>query len=179
MSEQPTDSATKTCKMCFMAIPVQAKKCPYCHQFQSWFSMIVFHPATVAVVLAVPLLLIPWSFSRMFDKGEDYLPYSGQVQITESKIAFGETSNSATVAVIGTIKNSSPIPWKDILFQVDFQDANGQRVDAGQKEPFPYFLPAGDSLSFKVSFRREFPETNYVHHTIRVVSARDGRAMFP
>jgi hypothetical protein len=178
MSEQVTDSATKTCKMCFMAIPVQAKKCPHCQHFQSRLHQIMFNPGIVALVFLIPAFAVPYFFSRMFDRGEDYLPYSGQVQITESKIAFGETSNSATVAVIGTIQNSSSIPWKDILFQVDFQDANGQRVDAGQKEPFPYFLPAGDSLSFKVSFRREFPETNYVHHTIRVVSARDGRAMW-
>lgn len=173
-----TDSPTEICKMCSMAIPFGAKKCPHCHHFQSRLNQIIFHPATIAFAILIPMLVAPYFFSRMFSKGEDYLSYSGQVQITESKIAFGETTNAATVAVIGTIKNGSPIPWKDILFQVDFQDANGQRVDAGQKEPYPYFLPAGDSLSFKVSFRREFPETNYVHYTIRVVSAKDGRAMW-
>ena len=173
-----TDSTTKICKMCFMAIPVEAKKCPHCLHFQSRLNGIIFHPATVALAILIPMLVVPYSFSRMLSKGEDFLPYSGQVQITESRIGFGESTNAATVAIIGTIKNSSPIPWKDILFQVDFQDANGQLVDAGQKAPYLYFLPAGDSLSFKVSFRREFPETNYVHHTIRVVSAKDGRAMW-
>lgn len=175
-----TDSTTKICKMCFMAIPVEAKKCPHCHHFQNRLSTFIFHPAFGVVIALLPMLMLfaffTWWIDVEFNKGEDYQRYSGQVQITESKIAFGEATNGATVAVIGTIKNNSPIPWKDILFQVDFQDANGQRVDAGQKEPYPYFLPAGDSLSFKVSFRREFPETNYVHHTIRVVSAKDGRA---
>ena len=27
--------ATKTCKMCAMEIPAQAKKCPHCHQYQT------------------------------------------------------------------------------------------------------------------------------------------------
>jgi len=80
------------------------------------------------------------------------------------------------VAVMGTIMNNSPIPWKDIRFQVEFQDATGRRSDTGQKEDYCYYLPANSSLSFKTSLRRQFPETNYISHTISVVSARDGRA---
>jgi len=78
--------------------------------------------------------------------------------------------------VMGTIMNNSPIPWKDIRFQVEFQDATGRRSDTGQKEDYCYYLPANSSLSFKTSLRRQFPETNYISHTISVVSARDGRA---
>jgi hypothetical protein len=170
-----TDSAKKTCKMCSMEIPAQAKKCPYCQHFQNRIFTIMFHPAFAVVFAIVPMLLIGFFFSKLFDNGEDYQRYSGQIEITDSKIIFGATSNGATVGVMGTIKNHSPIPWKEIHFQVDFQDANEQRVDTAQKEDYPFVLPASDSLSFKVSFRREFPETNYVHHTVRVVSAKDAR----
>jgi hypothetical protein len=180
MGEQVTDSATKTCKMCFMAIPVQAKKCPHCHHYQYRLSAIMFHPVFGALVVGVPMLVLlgplqSFFWKDLFGNGEDYQRYSSQIQITDSKMAFGETKTGATVTVIGTLRNSSPIPWKDIRYQVDFQDANGRRVDTGQQEPYGYFLPATNSLSFKVSFRREFPESNYVHHTIQIVSAKDGR----
>ena len=96
--------------------------------------------------------------------------------ITESKMAFGENNRGPRVDVIGTITNKSPVSWKEIKFQVDFQDSSGRRIDTGQMENYSYVLPSGDALSFKVGFRREFAETNYASHTVRVVSAKDDRA---
>ena len=103
---------------------------------------------------------------------------SYQIVITESKFAIGGTEARPVVDVIGTITNRSPVSWKEIKFQVDFQDANGRRIDTGQTEPYSYVLPAGDGLSFKIGFKREFPETNYVSHTVRVVTAKDDRALW-
>lgn len=158
-----------------MQIPSAAKKCPHCQHFQNKLSMIMFHPAFVAAFAFIPIILFWILFAKMFDKGEDYKRYSDQIEITESRIAFGETKSGATVGVIGNIRSRSSIPWKDIRFQVDFQDAKGQTVDTAQREEYSYCVPAGASLPFKVSFRREFPETNYVHHIVRIVSATDGR----
>jgi hypothetical protein len=169
------DAAKKTCKMCFMEIPAEAKKCPYCQHFQNRLSTFLFHPAFAGVFVMIVALSPIIFFARMLRRGEEFERYSDQIQITESRIAFGETKSGNTIAVIGTIKNNSAIPWKYVHFQVDFQDANGQRVDSGQSEEYSYVLPAGESQSFKISFRREFPETNYVHHTVRAVWAKDAR----
>ena len=172
-----TDQAqTKICKMCFMSIPAEARKCPHCQHFQNRVSMFMFHPAFGIIFAIIPMFILLTFYSKMFDRGEDYQKYSGQIEITESKIVFGEYRREPTVDVIGTITNKSPVPWKDIRFQVDFQNGGGQRVDTGQTENRIYMLPAGDALSFKVSYRREFAETNYVTHTIRVVSAKDNRS---
>lgn len=136
----------------------------------------MFHPAFGIIFAIIPMFIMLTVFSKMFDRGEEYQKYSGQIEITESQIRFGETRGGPSVSVIGTIKNTSPIPWKDIRFQVEFENAEGKRVDTGQKEEgYGYQVPSGEVLSFKVSFRREFPETNYVAHTIRVVSAKDAR----
>jgi hypothetical protein len=77
---------------------------------------------------------------------------------------------------MGTIKNTSPVPWKEIQFHVDFLDASGKRADVGEREDYNFRLPANGTSSFKVSFRREFPETNYAKHIVRVVTAKDARA---
>ena len=75
-----------------------------------------------------------------------------------------------TIAVMGTIKNNSPVSWKEIQFHVDFLDAAGKGADVGEREEYSSYLPANGTSSFKVSFRREFPETNYVKHSVRVVA---------
>jgi len=165
----------KTCKMCSMEIPKTARKCPYCQHFQSRASLVMFHPACAVMFTAIPLLGMFYMLSTLFDRGEDYQAYRGQIVITDSQLVFGGSTSSPTVGVLGTIKNESVIPWKDIRIQVDFLDGAGHRSDAAQLEEYGYYLPAGESLSFKVSFRRDFPQTNYVGQTIRVVAAKDGR----
>jgi hypothetical protein len=115
-------------------------------------------------------------FSIIFDRGENYQLYKDQIEITESGIALGDTKSGAAVAVIGTIQNRSPVPWKEIQFHAEFFDAAGKRSDVGEREDGSFYLPANGTTSFKVSSRREFPETNYVKHTVRVATAKDARA---
>ncbi len=167
---------TKICGMCCMEIPAEARKCPHCHHFQNRLTLIMSHPASAIIVALIPMACMLIVFQRTFDRGQDYQAYAGQVQITESRIAFGEDESGGTVVVMGTIRNDSPIPWKEIRFQVEFQDATGARSDTGQVEAYTYYLPAHSSLSFKTSHRRQFPEANYVNHTISVVSAKDARS---
>ena len=74
---------TKTCGMCFMQIPAQARKCPHCQHFQNRISMVIFNPA-FAVITMVLMLMI--DFQQILDTGKDYRIYAGQVKITESKM---------------------------------------------------------------------------------------------
>lgn len=159
-----------------MDIPKEARKCPHCHHFQNRLSMVMFHPGVAVLSGCLPLAVMLVVFATIFDQGEDYQSYKDQIEITDSEISFGDTKSGATVAVIGTIKNTSPVPWKEIQFHVDFLDAEGRRADVGQKEEYSFYLPPNATSSFKVSFRREFPETNYVKHNVRVVTAKDARA---
>jgi hypothetical protein len=166
----------KTCKMCCMEISQQARKCPHCHHFQNRWSMVMFHPAFAACFAILPMIAMLIVFATLFDRGEDYETYRSQILITDSQIVFGDTKSGATVAVIGNITNASQISWTEIQFHVDFLDAAGKRADVGQREEYSFRLPAGQATSFKVSFRREFSETNYVTPVVRVVSAKDVKA---
>ncbi|MEW6159142.1 MAG: FxLYD domain-containing protein [Verrucomicrobiota bacterium] len=136
----------------------------------------IFHPAFAVLAVAVPISVFWITFTVLFDEGEDFQNYSNEIQVAGSELAFGDSKSEATVAVLGTITNTSPVPWKDVHFHADFFDAQGKRVDVGQKEVFSFYLPANASTSFKVSFRRKFPVTNYVSHTVRIITAKDARA---
>jgi len=178
-----TDSSgTKTCGMCRMEIAAEAKKCPYCQHWQSKLSMVTFHPGFGVLFLAVPMMIIfiltGTMFQRMFSPGENFQQYSDQIRVVTSELRFGEGKCGPTVAVVGRMKNESGVDWKEVNFQVEFLDANGQLVDAGQEFKYLYSLPSGKEVAFKVSFRREFAESVYVVHKIRVISAKDGKARF-
>ena len=173
-----TPLTTKTCKMCCMEIPQQARKCPHCHHYQSSWIMVMYHPGFAALFACLPFVVMYVVFSALFDTGEKYETYKDQIVVADSQIAFGDTKSGATVAVIGTIKNTSKISWKEVQFHVDFLDAGGKRADVGEHEDYNFSLPAGETSSFKVSFRREFSETNYVKSVVRIAGARDARARF-
>ncbi len=170
------DALKKTCKMCHMEIPKESRKCPYCQHFQNRLAMFLFHPGFMALFVMIPFAAIFVVFTSMMDKGQDFEVYRDQIAVTTNQVVFGERKSGATVDVIGTIQNTSPVPWKDIYFHADFFDATGKRSDVGVVENYEYYLPANETVSFKVSFAREFPETNYVKAVVRVVSAKDARS---
>jgi hypothetical protein len=165
--------AKKTCKMCCVEIPSESRKCPYCQHFQNRLSLVIYHPASMVLVLCIPLVGMMILWDTIFDTGENYQTYQKQIVITDSRIAFGDIKSGPTVAIMGTIRNTSPVSWKDIQFHADFFDAQGRHTDVGEKEDYSFFLPAKGTSSFKVSFRMEFPETNYIKCNVRVATAKD------
>jgi len=138
--------------------------------------MVIFHPAFWVCFACLPMAAMLFAFASVFDTGENYETYKDQIHITQSQIVFGNTKSAATVAVIGTITNASRVSWKEIQFHVDFQNGAGKRVDVGERKDYGFQLPAAETSSFKVSFTREFPETNYATAVVRVVAAKDTRA---
>ena len=114
--------------------------------------------------------------SNVFDEGKSFEPYKGQIVITESEMVFGETKTTDTVAVLGTVRNGSAVPWKEVVFQVEFWNAAGKRIDTDQKREYTLTVPASESVPFKVSIRREFPKEEYAKHSVRIVAAKDARA---
>jgi hypothetical protein len=160
-----------------MSIPLAAKKCPYCHHWQRWFSFA--NPPIIGLLIFVPILglyafMMEIAF-KPFRQWEQFPKHSNQVRIVESKMDFGEDQCGPAVIVVGTVENRSPVHWKDVRFQVDFLNPKGEFFDTGQQEIHTWRLPAGEAIYFKVSFRRQFPEKDYANHKVRVVSAVDSR----
>jgi hypothetical protein len=159
-----------------MEIPKDARKCPFCQHFQNRTVMLIYSPIFVGLFATVPLICIMFLFSTFFDRGESFETYKDQITITESQFDFGETKSGKTIAVIGTIKNNSPIPWTDIQIHADFYDPRFKRIDVGEKKQSSFYLPPNGTSSFKISFPLEFPESNYVKTDVKVATAKDARA---
>lgn len=180
-----TDMAQKQCKTCCMMIPEPAKRCPYCQTFQKWWVWHAQHPLffIVMICLLATLLTLPYvHLSRVFDRGEPFEQYRSRVMVVESEMTFGERSFIAgemnpVVAVIGTIRNDSDIPWKNVAFAVEFYDEQGNRIDVGNQVLHTLILPSHDTVSFKVQFGRDLVG-EYTNHHIVVTHAHEARTWF-
>jgi hypothetical protein len=179
----PHQGESKICKMCCEEIAVAAKKCPHCHHWQYRLSLIVFHPLFALIPALVLLVVFGLCYEMVikdiFAKGEPFQKYADQISITESKMEFGQDQSGPTIAVVGRVKNSSPVDWKDVRIHVEFCNSGGKLVDAGQQNEYSSSrLPANQDIAFKVSLPRQFPESEYASHKIRVFSATDCKQRF-
>lgn len=172
----------KTCQMCSMEIPADARKCPFCQQYQNRFLMVFNHPGyhsvAVSILFAGVAVMIILMLHDVVSDGEQFQDYSDKIQTIDSEIRFGETERGATVSVMGTIRNSSGVNWEDIRFIVQFRNEEGDLIDVGQAYKYSYFFPANEETAFKISFTREFPEAEYVSHKVRVLYAEEAGAGF-
>jgi len=182
MRGSPGDQ-TRTCRTCCKEIAFEAKKCPFCQHWQGRFSALMHHPLFSMLFIVVPMgVLYALSLVVQHDiflKGEPFHDHAGQVTVVESKIEFGEDQHGPIVAVVGRIKNSSPVDWKESHLQVVFFNSKGELIDAGQENEYRSpFLPTEQEVAFKVSFPRQFPESEYASHKVGVISAKDSSVRF-
>jgi hypothetical protein len=163
-----------------MSLPAEARKCPHCHTYQTRLAQCAsWAPPAVAIAfMAVMLGGYALIFRDMFDQGEPFAKHEDHIEVVASRVEFGNADDRPTVAVIGRVRNGSSVDWKDFVFHVEFHDAAGKLTDAGQELNYYESLPAGEELAFKLSLPREFAESAYAKHTIRIVSARDAVARF-
>lgn len=175
---------TKTCKMCYKEISSKAKKCPYCQHWQNKWSMITFHPLfgmiPVMVVFIALIALLGKDFKSTFSDGEPFSQHAALLSIKETQMVFGVNEcehKSPTVAILGKIRNESNFAWKDIKLEAQFFDKEGKMIDTTQRETLST-VPANGECTFKLSFKREFPQENYARFKIRIISAKDERKRF-
>ncbi|MFA5239186.1 MAG: hypothetical protein WC476_05690 [Phycisphaerae bacterium] len=167
----------KKCRLCKKEIAADAKKCPYCKSFQNWLCS----PSVIITAGLLTYLLFMFMFSFMFagilsdiyNEGEILAAHPDALEITESKLTFGEKECGPTVVILGKIHNKSKINWNSIHFEVNCYNSKGELIDTAQDDDYSFTAPAETSVSFKASFVREFPEADYKTHEVKVVYAKD------
>jgi len=178
-------SERKICKVCFMDIPAKARKCPYCQHWQDKWSLVIFHPL-FAVIPTLVLFLVLFGalgtmFKTTFSEGEPFSKHQNDLTLVDTEMVFGEIGGekpASTVAVIGGIRNSCGVPWKDVALEGRFFDKDGRMVDVVQQQKYSFVVPANGEAAFKISFAREFPQEKYAGFKVRVISAKDQRGRF-
>jgi len=163
----------KTCKMCFKEIDERAKKCPFCQHWQTKLQSFYRNPAS-AIIAAIAIMAFgSWFIDSLFSPKHDFESFKNKIEITKNSIEFGNNSCGQTVAILGSIKNNSQIDWRAVKFEIVFYDNDNNVTDTEQIEKYSFSLPANEEVPFKLSMKKEFDDTRYIGHRIRIISARE------
>ena len=144
----------KTCKVCYQSININAKRCPYCRHWQYKWATIFYHPIMAVLPIVLVFILMPVLISHLFSQGKDFERYKNQIQITQSKLNFGEVEGCPKLIILGTLKNNSNVAWKEIQLEVRFYGKEGKLFDTGQTNEFIYILQPNSEAPFKISLKR-------------------------
>ena len=137
-----------------------------------------FHAVVGCLVVVVVSTTLPVMMKIMFDPGKSFEKYKELVKITNTNLTFGQTDCGPNLVVLGTFKNNSDVTWKDLQLEVQFFDKEGKLIDTGQKNEYSFVLQAKSEAPFKVSLKKEFSTEEYVSHSVKVLTAKDAKAMF-
>ena len=164
---------TKKCRMCKNDIDRDAKKCPFCRSFQNW----MFRPFVYGIGFLTSFLLFAFVFGAVLydilDTEESFEDYPDALAVTESKLNFGDRNGESTVVIVGKIQNKSNVDWEYLRLQVNCYNRQSELFDTHQDSCYSLMVPAGITVPFKVSFVREFPESNYTEHEVVAIHAKD------
>ena len=154
---------TTTCKLCFESIDARASVCRYCGHLQRglipWMSR---HHLVISLCMglffAAMISFLGWTSWHLFDRGASFESYRGRLTVTSSKMTLVDGSYGPVVAVVGTVRNDTPLAWKDLQFEVRFMNDSDELIDVGREVAFhdDPGLPAGAEDPFRIVVRRDF-----------------------
>ena len=176
MAEERT---TKICRICYEPMDERARRCPRCLQWQSKSAFFRCSPA-VSVSIAAVVLMTAWVlmvslFTRALRGPTDYVLYEGQLQVSDSRMLFGESPKGPVVFVVGMIKNTSAVEWKSIEVQARLKDAEGKLIDVKTESTYSRRIMPHGEMAFKAVGPAELPKERYAAYEVSVVSAADAR----
>lgn len=170
----------KTCSMCLKEIDKRAKKCPYCQHFQSIIRTLLHNPTFSLMACVIVLIMVFASTIWFLDskhKGDAESRFTTntnlEFDITESRIEFGKNScGGQTVTVLGNITNKTDTSWISPQFELVFYDNKENVTDTEQIDKHSFNIPAQETLPFKLSMKKEFDDSKYIGHDVRIIYAQ-------
>jgi len=170
---------TKLCRTCYEEIDERARRCPHCLAWQTtraflFGSQFLWLPVLVLAAWFMPVLMARALVGPFFRSGT-YVVYDGQIEVTESRMLFGDTKDGPVVFVVGRLKNNSDIGWDDIELQAQFFDESHALVNVEAESHYGrHIMPRGES-AFKVRGPADLPRERYARYAVMVTGAVDAR----
>lgn len=119
------------------------------------------------LVLAVMLPLAGWAY------GEKPVPNPGAVlQVTDVTVTAVPTNKLASVAVLGTLKNTGDKDVENLVLEVKLTNAQGVVMDVLTEHQPELSIPAHDQIAFRVRGDGAALAASYAGAQVRVVSAK-------
>lgn len=93
------------------------------------------------------------------------------VSVTDTSISYTAGDGPPFITTIGTIKNPSDMPIENVVVEVKYFNASNELIDVVTEPIYGVVVPASNEVAFRVRDVADKPETAYVSHSVRIVSA--------
>jgi len=157
-----SEEADSRCMHCLEAIRKGARRCPHCRSWQSRWAADAQNPRiellvlVLAVVAAVGLLAAWMHLSNeRFQRGDA----ASAIEIVESRVV----PQNGSLAVIGTVRNLTSVHWRNIYFNAECFDSDGELIDTFDiRSPYLVLTP-DDEASFRGVYRQPLHVPSLYH----------------
>src|SRR5882762_9331473 len=128
-------SALKTCRVCGESIAAVAIRCPKCQSWQSrWAARwSPSSPQSVGYQILLTIIVMIAAFAAMryfiFPGGRDFEQYGQSLQFSSHSLSFSKQRDRENLAVVGTIKNTSDVVWRDVYVEARFFSQRDELID--------------------------------------------------
>jgi hypothetical protein len=125
---------TKPCVACREQIHADARKCPHCHQLQTYFANVQNTNAVQVLLIFLALGVIAYFIYLMYStsRKDSTTP---NLTVASGTIRVGTARGNPRVSCFATITNQDAVPWSGLSLQAEFFDTKGSRIDIHYYEP--------------------------------------------
>lgn len=167
------DRETKECRFCREQIDARARRCPHCRMQQTKWAF-TFHPAVLAAGWLLLLLVLGfWAITVTGWLGSGRaVQLPEQLDVVQSQMVFEDAAPDPFVAVVGIIRNTGHVAWRQVQVEVQFFDGEGHLVDTVTDVLFNGHIGSGNERGFRVSGQPYLSRERYASHRVVIRSAR-------
>lgn len=161
---------TKHCVACHEQIHVDAKKCPHCHQLQTYLANIQNTNIVQVFLMLVATGAIAYAVYLLFNTlNKDSAP--PKFTVASGTVQVGTVRGNPRVSCFATITNQDPVPRSGLSLQAEFFDTKGSRIDIHYHEPRVTIYPSF-SIEGNVSGDPNAAQSDYATCVMKVTNAR-------
>ncbi len=169
----------RICPYCAETVKAEAKVCPKCRQWLTFYS--IMNPAMFILAFSLCLLAVGAGFllifKRLTDPGVSYEHFPGSLSIVESRMNLKNDKYGQHVSVVCVVTNKSELAWDRVQIEARFFDKGGGLIDAESEYHYGIILPH-DEVAFRVSNTAYHDLGDYDSYKVFVRGARDARSHF-
>lgn len=168
----------KICRVCGESIAAVAIRCPKCQSWQSkwgaWWSPSSPQSVGYQLLLTVIIMVVAFAAMRyfMFPGSKDFEQYGPSLQFSSQSLSFSKEKDREYLAVVGTIKNTSQIVWRDVHVEARFFNQKDELIDTISSNLRDVIIRPQSESAFRVTGYPVRPSNEYKRISLTITSAR-------